>query len=193
MSATVTPTPVPAPAPRVGDRWLFETRLAHKPSGIRLLHELERADAAGYVARVRGAAADAPVLRQGFDRAMNRLWREVEPGEAIHYAPAFALFRFPMHAGLRWTVDVQQRQDGFPGVNRVNIAANVIGPETVTTPGGSFEAWRIEAEHRAGDARIETVYWYSPQVHRSVRGEEHTETPRGRSTLIYELLEWLPA
>lgn len=180
------------PAPRTGDRWLFETRLAERARGVRLRHQIESAGDLGYVAVVRGEGADTPVLRQGLDRAMNRLWREVEPGEAIRYSPAFELFRFPMHSGLRWAVAVEQRQDHVPGVRQVHINAHVVGPEPVTVPAGTFEAWRIEAQHRAGDARISTTYWYCPQVHRSVRGEEHTETPRGRSTLIYELLDWRP-
>lgn len=193
MSSNAQPLSGRSPAPRIGDRWMFETRLADKPSGVRLRHQIESAGEQGYVALVRGESADAPVLRQGLDRSMNRLWREVEPGEAIRYTPAFELFRFPMEAGLAWRAVVEQRQDGVPGMRRVRIDARVAGAETVTTPAGAFDAWRIEAEHRAGDARIATVYWYCPVVHRSVRGEEHTETPRGRSTLIYELLEWRPA
>lgn len=182
---------LPAPAPRVGDAWTFETRLRGQARGVRLYHRVEAIRSEEIITAVRGEDAQTPVLRQGFDHQMNRLWREVEPGEALRYAPAFALFRFPMVAGqTAWSASVQQTQDGWPGRREVHIDARAVRLESVTTPAGRFEAMRIEALHRAGDARIETVYWYCPEVRRSVRGEEHTETPRGRSTLIYELLDW---
>ncbi|GAB4204139.1 MAG: hypothetical protein Fur0019_04490 [Tibeticola sp.] len=183
-----------APLPRVGDAWVFETRLPEKARGVRLHHRVEAVQGDEIVTAVQGETGDAPVLRQGFDRQMNRRWREVEPGEALRYAPAFALFRFPLVAGeTAWSLTVQQTQDGWPGSREVQIDARAVRIETVSTPAGRFEAMRIEATHRAGDARIQTVYWYCPQVRRSVRGEEFTETPRGRSALIYELLRWQPA
>jgi hypothetical protein len=183
-----------APAPRVGDAWVFETRVPNKAAGIRLHHRVEAVRANEIVTVVTGEGAHAPELRQGFDREMNRRWREVEPGEALRYSPAFALFRFPLLAGqTAWSVTVTQTQDGWPGSRAVQIEARAVRLEGVVTPAGRFDAMRIEAWHRAGDALIETVYWYCPQVHRSVRGEEYTQTPRGRSALVYELLSWQPA
>lgn len=193
MSAPAADT-VPAPNPRVGDVWVFETRLPDKPSGVRLHHRVEAVRADEIVTVVQGTGADAALLRQGFDHQMNRRWREVEPGEALRYTPAFALFRFPLVAGqTAWSVTVNQTQDGWPGSRSVHIQARAARMERVNTPAGRFDAMRIEATHRAGDALIQTVYWYCPQVHRSVRGEEYTETPRGRSALLYELLSWQPA
>lgn len=182
------------PAPRVGDVWVFETRVPNKAAGIRLHHRVEAVRADEIVTVVTGEGAHAPELRQGFDREMNRRWREVEPGEALRYSPAFALFRFPLVAGqTTWSVTVRQTQDGWPGSRAIQIDARAVRLEAVVTPAGRFDAMRIEARHRAGDALIETVYWYCPRVHRSVRGEESTQTPRGRSALVYELLSWQPA
>lgn len=183
-----------APLPRVGDTWVFQTRLPEKARGVLLHHRVEAVQADEIVTAVQGETSDGTVLRQGFDRQMNRRWREVEPGESLRYAPAFALFRFPLVAGeTTWSLTVQQTQDGWPDRREIRIDARAVRIEPVTTPAGRFEAMRIEATHHADDARIETVYWYCPQVRRSVRGEEFTITPRGRSALIYELLSWQPA
>jgi hypothetical protein len=122
-----------------------------------------------------------------FDAEFNRVAREVVPGESMRYSPAFPLFRFPIEPGRRWKAAVEQRQDGEPGHRIVEVDARVVGPETVEVPAGRFDAWRIEAVHRAGDVRIDTVYWFAPRAKRSVRGVETSRSPRGTSELIYEL------
>lgn len=182
-------TVVQRPQPRLGDQWQFATRAVGRDSALVLDHEVrELLPDGGWVVAVRRAGSSEPWLNQVFDADFNRVSREVIPGEALRYAPAFPLFRFPMEAGQRWSTAVEQRQDGEPGHRIVNVEARVVGPEAVTVPAGHFEdAWRIEAVHRAGDVHIDSVYWYAPRARRAVRGVETSRSPRGASELIYEL------
>jgi hypothetical protein len=180
---------VPRPQPRPGDRWQFATRVVGGDSALVLDHELRQLlPAGGWVVGVRRAGSDGPWLNQVFDADFNRVSRELVPGEAMHYAPAFPLFRFPLQAGRRWSAAVEQRQDGEPGHRIVEVEAHVVGPEAVEVPAGRFDdAWRIEAVHRAGDVRIDSVYWYAPRARRAVRGVETSRSPRGASELVYTL------
>jgi hypothetical protein len=184
------PMDVPRPTPRLGDRWVFRTALPGR-QGLVLEHRLDRIAAdGGFEIRVRKLPDGQEWLRQQFDAEFNRVSREIVPGEAVRFDPPFALFRFPMRAGLSWQASTRQQQDGGYAPRRVDIEARVVGEESVDTPAGRLSAWRIEAVHRAGDTHIDTVYWYCPQAKRSVRGEETTRTASGTSLLIYELLEF---
>lgn len=179
-----------APQPRAGDRWQFATRLVGGAAPLVLDHEVQALQAdGGCRVGVRKAGADDAWLVQIFDADFNRVARELAPGESIRYSPAFPLFRFPMRAGLQWQADIEQRQDGEPGGPRiVRVEARVVAPESVQVPAGRFDAWRIEAVHRAGDVQIDTVYWYAPRARRSVRGVETSRSPRGQGELVYELM-----
>lgn len=180
---------VQRPQPRLGDRWQFATRVVGGDSPLVLDHEVRQLlPDGGWTVGVRRAGSSGPWLSQVFDADFNRVSRELVPGEAMHYAPAFPLFRFPLQAGRRWRAAVEQRQDGEPGHRIVEVEAHVVGAEAVAVPAGRFDdAWRIEAVHRAGDVRIDTVYWYSPRARRAVRGVETSRSPRGASELVYEL------
>ena len=179
---------VDRPQPRVGDRWQFATRVVGGGAPLLLDHRLrERLPDGGFVIQVRRAGNAGPWLLQRFDAEFNRVARELLPGESVHYEPAFPLFRFPLHAGKRWALTVQQRQDGQPGQRTIEVEAGVVGAETVEVPAGRFETFRIEAVHRAGPVRIDTVYWYAAGARRSVRGVEISRSAQGDSELVYEL------
>lgn len=179
---------VDRPQPRVGDRWQFATRVVGGGAPLVLDHLLRETLAdGGFVIDVRRAGSAGPWLAQRFDAEFNRVARELAPGESVRYEPAFPLFRFPLHAGKRWALTVQQRQDGEPGARAIEVEASVTGTETVEVPAGRFEAFRIEAVHRAGPVRIDTVYWYAAQARRSVRGVELSRSAQGESELVYEL------
>ncbi len=180
--------PIDRPQPRLGDQWQFSTRIVGGAAPLVLDHMVrELRPDGGFVVGVRKAGTAEPWLVQEFDADFNRVARELLPGDSMRYRPAFPLFRFPLRPGLRWTLDVEQRQDSEPGHRFVHVDARVVGPETVEVPAGRFDAWRIEARHRAGDVGIDTVYWYAPRAKRSVRGVETSRSPRGTSELIYEL------
>lgn len=180
------------PQVQVNDRWEFRTSLPGSSNPLVLQHQVQAVQdlGGGFTVAVRSnrMAQDAPALLHRFDGDFNRLSREIVPGESIHYAPAFPLFRFPLQAGQQWQLDVQQTQTDEPGASRVQIQARVVGCEEVEVPAGRFQAWRIDAVYLAGQHRIESSYWYAPRAKRSVLGLERTQGPRGDSELRYELL-----
>jgi hypothetical protein len=182
---------VPAPIVQVGDEWTFATRLTGGQAALRLHHRVvERAADGSVRVAVRNIdRPDATALAQRLDAQMNRLSREFAPGEAIHYAPAFMMFRFPMGPGVAWEQTVVQTQAPEDPPNRVHISARVVAREAVEVEAGRFDALRIEAEHRAGTITVASTYWYAPRAGRAVRGIEHTEGNGHRSELTYTLLD----
>lgn len=183
---------IAAPVARVGDEWTFATRLTGGQGALRLHHRvLDRASDGSVLVAVRNIdRPDAAELTQRLDAQMNRLSREFAPGEAVHYAPAFAMFRFPMGPGLSWEQTVVQTQEPGDPPNRVQISARVLGWEQVEVEAGRFQALRIEAEHRSGEISVGSTYWYAPRAGRAVRGVERTEGNGHRSELSYALLSF---
>jgi hypothetical protein len=179
------------PRIRPGDRWVFATRVPGSQDILRLRHEVRSvADDGRVTVAVHNLARphEAP-LAQSLDAEMNRLSREFSPGETVHYAPAFAMFRFPMGPGASWSLSVQQTQEPLDPPTEIRIQARVLRWERVQVGAGRFDALRIEARHAVEDVSIDSTYWYAPVAGRAVRGEEVTRSSAGRSELHYELLE----
>lgn len=195
-SSTCNRSGSPAPRIRIGDGWVFATQVPGSGNVLRLRHEVHGVAANGLVkVKVYNVARpdDAP-LAQVLDAEMNRVSREFSPGESVNYAPAFPMFRFPMAPGCSWSLTVRQSQQPEDPSSDVSIAARVLRWESVQVRAGRFEALRIQARHGVDGLFVDSTYWYAPRAGRSVRGEELTVSPRGRSELHYELLEmWRPA
>jgi len=181
-----------AALPRVspGDHWTFATRVPGSTDVLRLRHVVQSVAADGRVAVhvTNLARPDEAPLTQVLDREMNRVSREFAPGEAVHYAPAFAMFRFPMAPGRRWRLAVQQTQEPGDPPTEIGIAAEVQRWESVEVPAGRFDALRIEARHSVDGLVVASTYWYAPRAARAVRGIEVTQTAQGRGELHYEML-----
>jgi hypothetical protein len=185
-----TPRVARQPVLRVGDSWTFSTRVVGGGAPLVLTHRVLAIDTQGRLTiGVRNAASpDAPQLMQVLDRQMNRLSREFAPGEAVHYTPAFASFRFPMAPGTLWRTTVQQSQKDAGPPARIQITARAMDWKRIEVPAGTFDALRIEAHHRRGDVLVRSTYWYAPQAARAIQGHEATEGPGGPSELEYRLL-----
>jgi uncharacterized protein (DUF2237 family) len=193
MTTAPNPASPEALLPRVrpGDRWSFATRVPGSADVLRLRHVVQSVGTDGRIAvQVTNLARpDAAPLAQVLDREMNRVSREFAPGEAVHYAPAFAMFRFPMAPGRRWKLAVQQTQEPADPPTEIGIEAEVLRWETVQVPAGRFDALRVQARHTVDDLVVQSTYWYAPKAARAVRGIELTLTAQGRSELQYELLD----
>jgi hypothetical protein len=178
------------PKVRPGDRWTFATHVPGSSDVLRLQHVVQSVSADGRVAVhvTNLARPHEAALTQVLDREMNRVSREFAPGEAVHYAPAFAMFRFPMAPGKRWQLAVQQTQEPGDPPTEISIEAEVQRWETVEVPAGRFDALRIEARHGVDGLVVASTYWYAPLAARAVRGVEVTQTPQGRSELHYALV-----
>lgn len=183
-----------APDIRPGDRWVFV---------LRTQEEVERGDAglvtANHVTSVgpggelhvevqRLDKAESPVLRNVYSHQFDLLSREVVPGEAVEYRPAFPQFEFPMAVGDTWKRQVAQIQPEWELHAQVGVSVTVEAEEVVTVPAGTFRTFRLQGHYTASQATVMTRYWYAPAAGRSVKGVEDTLAINGtRTRLIYEL------
>lgn len=77
----------------------------------------------------------------------------------ITFAEPLPLVRFPLEAGDNW--QVRFHVDGHP----VNRTFDVLGPETIQVPAGSFDTWCIRAvgSDRPGHT-VESSFWFAPGI-----------------------------
>jgi hypothetical protein len=186
--------PLDAPDIRIGDQWVFVLRTQEEVDrgdvGLVTANRVTAIGADGelHVEVRRPADAGAPVLRNIYSRQFDLLSREVVPGEAVEYRPAFPQFEFPMAIGNTWKRQIAQIQPEWELHAEVGVSVTVEAEEVVTVPAGTFRALRLQGHYTASQATVMTHYWYAPAAGRSVRGIEDTLAINGtRSRLIYEL------
>jgi hypothetical protein len=91
-----------------------------------------------------------------------RLRRMTENGKTIlEFDPPYPSFQWPLRVGLTWTYDGRlfNAVTGFNGPTHASF--RVMAYEPVTTPAGTFNAFKLVASHG--------TYWYSPEVRFVIR------------------------
>lgn len=179
---------------RVGDRWVFVTRTQEEidrgDPGLILSNHVTHIDPEGrvHVEVQRTNKADSPALKNIYNRQFDLLSREVVPGEAIEYSPAFPQFMFPLSVGKIWKDVVTQIQPEWDMRTKLGVSVTVEAEESVTVPAGTFHAFRLQGHYTAAQATVMTHYWYAPAAGRAVKGIEDTLSINGvRTRLVYEL------
>ena len=72
---------------------------------------------------------------------------------------------FPLTAGKQWTRDYKGTYIGSNRPMARKVAREVKGIEQVTTAAGTFRAFKLESDDRAGPRDYwTTTYWYSPET-----------------------------
>jgi hypothetical protein len=196
--------PAPAPAVRVGDKWVYNCS-----DGFRVqvtwveTHEVITIDQTGIAVRVtlvgptmnyqRVELWQAPgVVAIGsiYDDAINREFK----------AP-FIRYQFPLTPGATWRQDVQYVNPDNQLVSNVQRYTRVGGYETVSTPGGTFNAINMRTIQSVDDnnpfnwpTQCDYVSWWAPEVGNKVketkyatyreRGDEQAIQIRAQNTLI---------
>ena len=185
---------LPRPDIRPGDRWVFVTRTQEEAergdAGLVMANHVTEIGPNGelHVEVQRINKADSPVLKNIYSNQFDLLSREVVPGEAVQYSPAFPQFEFPMTVGNTWKEQVTQSQPEWELHAQVGVSVTVEAEETVTVPAGTFRTLRLQGHYTASQATVMTHYWYAPAAGRSVKGVEDTLAINGtRTRLIYEL------
>ena len=93
---------------------------------------------------------------------------------------------FPFTVGKQWTRDYKGTYVGSSKPIARKITYEVKGIEQVTTPAGTFRAFKLESDDRAGQRDyFTTTYWYSPETRSIVKskfdgssGGQHTGLQR---------------
>jgi hypothetical protein len=141
----VPPIAVDAPHFKVGDKWILSDGVREVVQVSDL--ELELTQGQG---------------RHFYYTKELRLRRMTENGKTIlEYDPPYPLFQWPLRVGLTWTYDGRlfNAVTGFNGATNANF--RVVAYEPVTTPAGTFNAFKLIASHG--------TYWYSPEVRSVIR------------------------
>ncbi|MGC9161970.1 MAG: hypothetical protein ACP5F9_00260 [Thiomonas sp.] len=179
---------------RVGDRWVFITRTQEEidrgDPGLVMSNLVTQITPNGevHVQVQRTNKADSPALMNIYSKQFDLLSREIVPGEAIEYRPAFPQFVFPLSVGKNWKDVVTQSQPEWDLQTKLGVSVSVEAEETVTVPAGTFHTFRLQGHYTAAQATVMTHYWYAPAAGRAIKGIEDTLSINGvRTRLVYEL------
>jgi hypothetical protein len=176
------PQTLPRPDLRVGDEWLFLTHTLDdsdpKDAGLLMRSRVVALLSDGQIqVEVNNGdkdAAEATWLKSLYSDQFDLLSREVGPGDAILYKPAFPMFKFPMAAGNAWDEVVTQSQPEWWQESQIGVRVEVQAREMVNVPAGSFAAIRLHGVYTTPNATVTSQYWYAPAAGRSVKGIETT-------------------
>ena len=169
-----------APQIKVGDRWKNEQR--DKRTGNRE-SETARTVSAVTTSTVEGTENDGTF----------KMTTELNPIESTTMVltgePKF--LSFPLAVGKKWSFKYNFANKTNQSKGRSQLDAEVVAYEKVTTPAGSFDAFRIEAkgfwnnDSSRSNGRSKSVYWYAPSARSVVR----TEYEDGYNNWVRELVE----
>ena len=148
------------PAYRNGESWLFTSKdggtIGSDPSKmLNGTYELSIVDGKFKIAEVSGSQKD-----------------ELDPRPPtltclLGYCPNL---NFPLTVGKQWTQDYKGAYIGSNKLIARKVTREVKGIEQVTTAAGTFRAFKIESDDRAGPRDyFTTTYWYSPETRSIVK------------------------
>lgn len=176
--------PAPAPTPAVGDSWTYQysdVRKGVKGNLNRI--EVTSIDNAGVHVDVRRADGGAPPTQQLFSSEMNPIDRG-----AMHFAPSFARFAFPLAPGKEWQSDVVGDNQKLGKQLRYTIKGKVLDWEKIKVPAGEFDALKVvvDAAYRDdgadndGNGKLTETIWFVPEINNFVKLDYRETDKQGR-------------
>ena len=103
---------------------------------------------------------------------------------------------FPLTVGKQWTRDYKGTYIGSSRTMARKVTYEVKGIEQVTTPAGTFRAFKLESDDRAAPRDFwVTNYWYSPET-KSIVKFQFDATAGGQEQGLkrdIELIKFTPA
>jgi hypothetical protein len=162
----------PDNAVQVGDHWTIDTRdeITGTPTDtfIRVVTEVSPNEIVTRV-NTRGKNNQGIVVYdRNWDRIENSTWKW-KPNDGLGV-------RFPLAIGKEWRSELEARNTQTGSANKITVLAKITAQETVITPAGTFDTFKIETKWREFVAKDpsrvwdhENVGWYAPQVNYWVR------------------------
>ena len=166
---------------RVGDQWTYSRK-----------NEITAAPEDTYTATVTEITPKeivTSVVYQGKQgstvNAFDRDWNVVASGP-WHYSPHDGPgIHLPLEVGKEWRSEYYELNTLTNVRNKASHLTKVSGRETVTTPAGTFETFKIERQARVFNiaapgsfAEHQVVLWYAPEVNHWVRRTTVTKVQR---------------
>ena len=157
---------------RVGDRWTYETKdeLTGEPKGtyVVVVTEMSDKEIVNTVSFRGKNGSQLVVLDHDLNRLDDSIWK-YKPNDAQGVRP-------PLTVGKTWRFQYDARNMQNGAVLQTTGVAKVVAKETVTTPAGTFETFKIERhlrQHNTSDqtknSESDVVTWYAPEINRWVR------------------------
>lgn len=180
------PAASPIDPVRTGDRWIFE--LKDEISGeirgtyVKLATEISDREIVTTITR-RGEERSQLIV---FDRDWNRIddstWKyRPNDGSGI---------RLPLAVGKEWQFEGHASNLQTGVVQKITGSSKVVAQESVTTPAGAFDTFKIETRVRrlntndpSRGSEGEIVVWYAEQINHWVR---RTETNRAEGRMRFK-------
>lgn len=105
-------------------------------------------------------------------------------------------FKFPLSVGQKWSYDYEAKVIGGKKPVRRLVEINVTGPEQVTTPAGTFKAFKVKKEDgrtgSKGQLWVTTHYW-SPETNSVIKSSYDSTEGGGLGTIReVELIKFIP-
>ena len=185
----------PAPVHKEGDTWQFNIsrkgQISSSTDQNEGMYELSVTQGAVKLYAIdRGQKNEIPLQPDGPTQGLLRLIGKSDKRSDL---------KFPMSVGQRWTYQYETKLTGLPRAQRRNVEVNVAGMEQVTTPAGSFKAYKLIRTESwsmtsrggfAGHNSITATYFYSPQTRSIVKSSLVSDNNPG--TVETELIKFTP-
>lgn len=197
IAATCVQAQAPAPVFKQGDTWHYK----YAPTGgIRSstdtldgVYEITFTQGGFKLYEVEGGSGrggEIPVQIGTGDRSERLLsgFGQVEKRQVLS---------FPLSVGQKWNYEYTTSPPGFSSNQTRSVEVNVVGMEDVTTPAGTFKAYKVvrvetyAPRPRARNlVRATATYFYSPETRSIVKGALTRDT--SDATQDYELIKFTP-
>jgi hypothetical protein len=183
----------PAPSFKEGDAWQFNItrkgQIASSTEQNEGMYELSVTQGAVKPYDVNGGQKnEMPIQPDGPTQALLRLVGKSDQRPDL---------KFPLSVGQKWTYDYETRPPASKFNQRRSVEVNVAGMEQVTTPAGSFKAYKLIKTERwsvgsrfGGTNSSTTTYFYSPETRSIVKSSSANENNPG--TIETELIKFTP-
>jgi hypothetical protein len=181
-------------SPRVGDRFTYNTRdeITGEPKEayVAVVTEVSDKEIVTSVSAPGRNASQVVVLDRDLNRIDDAAWK-FKPNNAQGIRP-------PLAVGKTWRFEFDSRNTQNGAVFRTTGVSKVVAQETVTTPAGTFETFKIERHQseyntivQSRITEVDSVIWYAPKINRWVRRTFVTRfDKRLRSSTSEELAEF---
>jgi hypothetical protein len=156
----------------VGDRWVYDTRDEMtgypKETYTEIVTTLSPEEAVVNLTFSGSAASVVVTYDRDWNCIDNLIWRySPSSGEGI---------RLPLAVGKTWGSEFDARNNITNENIRGSSSSKVVAQEDVTTPAGTFNAFKIERQVRLFDTadpskltENQIVFWYAPRISHFVR------------------------
>ena len=176
---------VPAPVYKDGDVWVFKVAEKRTASSTRALDGDYEVTFKGGKFIVRRPGGEKTETRQDVGQLRDLLNEQDNEKQ---------LLQFPLSLGKKWTTQYEADTRAENQDRRRNGETKVTGTEQITTPAGTFRAFKIERYETAAlkkkTERGTYTYYYSPEVGGIVKYAYERE---GGAATTMELIKYTPA